>query len=62
MKISALGFADDIILLSQSAKNLQKLIDICAEWSKANGMKFNISKCKVMFLNGRMKQKNFYYG
>ena len=59
MIISVLGFADDIILLSQSAKNLQKLIDICAEWSKVNGMKFNISKCKVMVLNGRKKQKTF---
>ena len=57
--ISALGFADDIILLADKAKNLQRLIDICAEWSKINGMEFNTDKCKVMILNG--KRKNNYF-
>ena len=57
--ISALGFADDIILIADRAGNLQKLIDICSEWSKLNGMSFNIDKCKVMPLNSRKKQHIF---
>ena len=55
--ISALGFADDIVILSQSANDLQKLINICVEWSKANGMNFNADKCRVMILNGRKKNR-----
>ena len=57
--ISALGFADDIILLADNVKNLQRLIDICAAWSKINGMDFNTDKCKVMILNG--KRKKIYF-
>ena len=57
--ISALGFADDIILLADTPSNLQRLIDICAEWSRTNGMSFNTEKCKVMVLNGKRKNLRF---
>jgi len=49
--ISSLGFADDIVLISDSPKKLQSLINICYEWALENGMEFNTSKCKVMVLN-----------
>ena len=38
--LSALGFADDIVFLSNRSANLQMLI----------GMSFNVDKCKVMIL------------
>ena len=57
--ISALGFADDIILLADNPSNLQRLIDICAELSRTNGMSFNTDKCKVMVLNGKRKNLRF---
>ena len=50
---SALGFADDIILITDSPSKLQELINYCGKWSKKNDMRFNHSKCKVMTLNLR---------
>ena len=49
--ISAVGFADDILLITDTPEKLQKLILICETWSKINRMEFKISKCKVMTLN-----------
>lgn len=49
--ISGLGFADDIVLISDSPAKLQGLIDICSGWAKRNYMEFKISKCKVIVLN-----------
>ena len=57
--ISSLGFADDIVLISDSPIKLQKLINICCEWAKENGMEFNTSKCKVMVLNRSSTNLNF---
>ena len=57
--ISAIGFTDDIIMLVDEDKNLQRLFDICAAWSKINGMDFNTDKCKVMILNGKRKNNHF---
>ena len=51
LKITALGYADDIVLLADSPRNLQALINICQSWSRKNGMSFNTDKCKVMVLN-----------
>ena len=48
--LSALGFADDIVFLSNRLTNFQMLIDICAGWSKIIGTSFNMDKCKVMIL------------
>ena len=47
--ISSLGFADDIVLNSDSPSKLQSLINICCEWAVANGMEFNTSKCSYGF-------------
>ena len=49
--ISTLGFADDIVLVSDSPDKLQKLINICETWANRNEMEFNVKKCKVMILN-----------
>ena len=49
--ISCLGFADDIVLVSESVENLQMLINICESWAQENKMVFNTSKCKVMVFN-----------
>ena len=52
IRVSALGFADDIVLVTDCPKKAQKLLDICQTWAKANMMAFKTSKCKVMVLNG----------
>ena len=51
LKISALGFADDIVLISDNIENMQKLLDICDSWAKKNLMEFNEIKCKAMVFN-----------
>ena len=50
--IPALGFADDIVLISDHPEKLQKLINKCQHWALHNGMSFKTSKCKVMVFNG----------
>ena len=60
LKISSLCFADDIMLLTDCPKNLQKLINICGMWSINNGMRFKIDKCKVMTLNLQKTTESFY--
>ena len=50
MTISALGYADDIILISDPPEKEQKLIIICETWSKTNYMPFNIGTCDAMAL------------
>ena len=55
IQIPVLGFADDIVLISDDPRKLQKLLDICEAWSIKNRMSFNTDKCKVMILNGPSK-------
>ena len=52
IQVSALGFADDIVLVTDCPKKAQKLLDICQSWANCNMMTFKSSKCKVMVLNG----------
>ena len=49
--ISCLGFADDIVLASESPESLQMLINKCESWALENRMVFNTNKCKVMIFN-----------
>ena len=53
--ITALGYADDIVLLADNPTKLQEQIDICEQWCRENGMRFSRHKCKVMALNARQK-------
>ena len=57
--ISALGSADDIVLISDSPEKLQKLIDICSLGATRNGMDFNTDKCKILTLNTKGKDLTF---
>ena len=65
LHISCLMYADDIVLLSQTANDLQNLLsrleDFCTKWN----LKFNIYKTKAIFCNksGRiLKGYNFLFG
>ena len=51
IQITALGYADDIVLIAESPDKLQILVKICEEWSSKNGMMFSTEKCKVLALN-----------
>ena len=50
--VSVLGFADDIVLVTDCPTKAQKLLDLSENWTRANKMAFNTSKCKVLVLNG----------
>ena len=54
-RISALGFADDIVLISDKPKNMKKLPEISNNWAIENSMSFNNSKCKAMVFNRSSK-------
>ena len=60
--ISTLGFADDIVLITDCPKKMQKLLNICNSWCSKNGMSFNIDKCKIMVLNKNSKGIEFKLG
>ena len=53
--VSALGFADDIVLVTDCPTIAQKLLNLCKSWANSNRMAFNTSKCNVMVLNGTRK-------
>ena len=57
--VTALGFADDLMLIAEDPSKLQALINICGSWSRDNGMRFNIDKCKVLPLNVGLKNLAF---
>ena len=57
--ISALGFADDVVLCADRPESLQRLLDICQSWSLRNGVAYNIAKCKVLVLNTGKKGLSF---
>ena len=50
--IAALGFADDLVLITDCPKKAKSMLDICQSLANDNMMSFNTSKCKVMVLNG----------
>ena len=57
--IAALGFADDIVLISDKPWKLQQLLNLCQDWADKNGMAFKTSKCKVMIFNKPGKHDEF---
>ena len=48
--INHLMYADDVVLLSPSAKGLQRLINICAAYGDSHDIKFNHAKTVCMYL------------
>jgi len=51
LKLTALGYADDLALLSHTHFDMQKLLDFSAEYSKANNYNFSAGKCKTLVLH-----------
>ena len=56
VEISECAFADDIVIITETAKDLEKQIKIWNETLKENGMKINKDKTKVMTI-GESRQK-----
>ena len=64
LKTGCLIWADDIVLLSQSKKGLQAMLQALNLYAQKNGMALNIKKTKIMIFNktGRHIRENFYFG
>jgi hypothetical protein len=44
----AVAYADDIVLMAPTVQGLNRLLDICADWSQRNNIEFNTSKSVVI--------------
>ena len=62
--IGCLVWADDLLLLSETDKGLQNMLDILNLFSISNGLKINVEKTKVMIFNktGRHIRQRFSVG
>ena len=49
--VNILLFADDVVLLTKSWEDMQKLLEDVGKFSEDMEMKFGIDKCKVMTIN-----------
>ena len=60
IKVSNLLYADDLVLLSNSPFELQKMLDKCAEYGRIWRLKFNAQKTEIQpkkVLSGLSKEK-----
>lgn len=58
-KISCLAFADDIVLLAESATDLQDLLEICSQGATEDHLKFNTEKTQWMSLSTDSEEATF---
>ena len=63
-RLNCILWADDIILLSESEKGLNTLLEELKIYSDLNQLKINTDKTKCMIFNktGRLIRRNFYLG
>ena len=62
LNLCILFYADDIVLMSEYASDLQKSLDVFAEYCDLWKLRVNIAKTKVfIFSKGPMKKRKFLY-
>jgi hypothetical protein len=61
INVSTLVYADDIVLLSPVDSHLQRLLDICNEFSKTWRIKFNAKKSNVMEIGPQFFKNSTFY-
>ena len=54
-------FSDSIVLIATSKEELQKILEVEAEYGKRWKIKFNANKCGVLVV-GQKKQNYFWTG
>ena len=50
-KLGCLGYADDVVLITESREDMDRLLHIADEYGREWGMKFSSRKCKIMEFN-----------
>ena len=64
LRVNSLGYADDLALFAESPAGLQKLLKICENWSKENGLEFAPTKSKIIIFHPSKcskKQRKFEF-
>ena len=59
-ELSILQYADDIVLMAPSVKNLQKMLNFVAEWCQKWRMAINIDKTKVVHFRNKCVNRTMY--
>ena len=60
INVSTIIYADEIVLLSPVDSHLQRLLDICDEYSKTWGIKFNAKKSNNMEIGPQFFKNSTY--
>jgi hypothetical protein len=60
--IRGLYYADDVVLLASSDKDLQQMLDIAGHFGSKWGLKFNNKKSQVMVIGKRVSNREWYLG
>ena len=55
--LNILLFADDVVLLTESWEDMQKLLEEVGKFSEDLEIKFGIDECKVMTINEKKKRE-----
>lgn len=55
--LGCIAYADDIVLLSTSATDLQKMVDLCVQYGEKHAIKFNASKTKCVKFSQKKEQR-----
>ena len=54
--VNHIMYADDLVTISPSAKGLQRLLDICADYSQSHDNLFNYGKTVCMYYASQLQQ------
>ena len=60
--ISLLMFADDIVLIADSAEDLEKMLDVVYNYSLKWRFRFNFDKCSVVVFDHKAVIRSLQYG
>lgn len=61
-KLAILLYADDVVLLAENEKDLQKMLDVLNFWCKNNALYVNVNKSKIMhFRNPSVPRTDFNF-
>ena len=55
-RLQILCFADDILLISDTPDDLQKMVDVCYNYACRHSFKFSIKKSKIMIIHHKPKK------
>jgi hypothetical protein len=59
-KLAILLYADDVVLLAENEKDLQKMLDVLNFWCKNNALYVNVNESKIMhFRNPSVPRTDF---